>query len=300
MDNKFANIGTGLLLLGLTLTSVKAESAPVVVGHLAGNGDSVAQQSLVTTDNQSATPATQAENTSNLAEQQYQSATNAAFDDEATQYQVPGDDKKSQLSLLDQIQQMQVEMRQMQGQLEVQAHQIKLLEQGQAQVGQVKPSTGENQSMENADNTNNQMVPASKASSAQAKAALNEQQVYQQAYQLLTSKQYAQAQTAMQDYLKQYPKGKYAANAHYWLGELALIDGSSNSALSQFNTVIKQFQQSDKVPDSILKIGFIYYETHQFNKAADKLNEIVNKFPDSSSAKLAKQRLQMMKTSGNI
>ena len=70
----------------------------------------------------------------------------------------------------------------------------------------------------------------------------DEQIAYLAAYNLIKTKQYAAARTAMTNLTARYPKGSYTANAEYWLGELSLADHQPTEALKHFETVLKQFQ----------------------------------------------------------
>ena len=136
-------------------------------------------------------------------------------------------------------------------------------------------------------------------SAQEAQAVLAEEKNYQAAYNLLANKQYAQAQAGMQDYIKKYPNGKFAANAHYWLGELALISGNTKQALTEFGTVTNKFADSQKAADAMLKTGLIYYNEHQLIQAENQLKTLIHKYPDSNSAQMAKQKLQLIQSSGN-
>ena len=48
-------------------------------------------------------------------------------------------------------------------------------------------------------------------------------EAYRAAYALVQGRQFDQAIPAFKQFLQRYPDGQYAANAHYWLGELYLV-----------------------------------------------------------------------------
>ncbi len=135
--------------------------------------------------------------------------------------------------------------------------------------------------------------------SANTNTNASEEQMYQDAYKLVAAKQYSKATVALQTYLQQYPNGQYAATSHYWLGELALIEGNLPQAQNQFNTVVTQFPQSPKAADSMLKIGMIYYNQSQWKQARAQFTALNSKFPNSASAQLAQQQLKQMQRQGN-
>lgn len=295
MDKNIQRLSLAILFsVSFFAAKTFADPAPVVQGNLATGNPAVATQALVTSDDSSSN---QAANSMTSADETASMATTS----------MPANLPPSEVQLYNQLQQVQQQMRDMQGQLEVQAHEIQLLKQqthtqaaippvAKAQATQVSPS------METAQTTaSTSNAATSKAvDTKQAKQALAEQAQYEQAYQLLVNKKYEQATSGMQSYLKKYPKGQYAANAHYWLGELNLIAGNSNSALSEFQIVVNSFNQSNKVSDAMLKVGYIYYLDQQYKTSAAELEKLVKTYPNSSSAKLAKQKLDLMRSSGNI
>lgn len=296
MDKNIQRLSLAILFsVSFFAAKAFADPAPVVQGNLATDSPTVATQALVTSDDQS----TQADN--NAMDEDGTAAMTAAPMPASMQNLPP-----SEVQLYNQLQQVKQQMRDMQGQLEVQAHEMQLLQQkmhtqvampsaANAQTSQTGASAKTSQATVSTSNA------ASKAvDSTQTKQELAEQAQYEQAYQLLVNKQYQQATSGMQSYLQKYPKGEYAANAHYWLGELNLISGNSNSALSEFKIVVNSFNQSNKVADAMLKVGYIYYLDQQYKSSATELEKLVKSYPDSSSAKLAQQKLDLMKSSGNI
>ena len=70
------------------------------------------------------------------------------------------------------------------------------------------------------------------------------------------------------------------------------------AALKQFNTLLQEYPGSSKVPDAMLKIGFSLYELKQTDQARSTLQRIVDEFPDSAAATLAKPRLELIERNG--
>jgi tol-pal system protein YbgF len=123
---------------------------------------------------------------------------------------------------------------------------------------------------------------------------LQEQNAYQTGYNALKNRSYPQAITSMESYLQQYPNGKYAASAHYWLGELYLVQKQLDKAAVQFNTVITQYPSDSKIADAKLKLGMVYYSKGQYPQAKTLLLEVKKQYPGSAAARLAEARLQGM------
>ncbi len=141
---------------------------------------------------------------------------------------------------------------------------------------------------------------ASKSSATiQTANANKERAAYHQAYQLINQRQYSNAVASMQAFLSQYPNSQYTPNAHYWLGELYLIQGLNDKALGEFATVVKQYPGSPKTSDAMLKVGYIYFDQKDWTQARAELNKVIATYPNTTSAQLATARLQQIKRSGN-
>jgi len=142
-------------------------------------------------------------------------------------------------------------------------------------------------------------VPASGEASAPANAsrvspAGDEKQQYQQAYDALRNGHNAQAIAEFNALLSKNPKGEYANNAQYWLGEAYRVNQDVDSARKAFNGVIENYPGSSKVPDALLKLGTIEIEQKNQAKAREYLSRVTKDFPSSTAARLAAKKLLLL------
>lgn len=117
---------------------------------------------------------------------------------------------------------------------------------------------------------------------------------YESAFLLLKSGQFDKSLEEFQQFLKDKPNDELADNAQYWVGELHLAQKRFPDALTAFNQVLVRWPASDKVPPSLLKIGFAFDEMGDFDNARVSLEKLVKDFPASPSVPLAKQRLKQI------
>src|SRR5690606_8155435 len=113
---------------------------------------------------------------------------------------------------------------------------------------------------------------------------------YTAAYDLLKNRQIDQAVTAFDAHLQRYPTGQYAANAHYWLGEIYLLQNNLGSAEKAFATVVNNFAADRKAPDAMFKLGRVYHLQGDKAKAKAMLDRAAA--TNSSAAALARAYLQ--------
>ena len=96
--------------------------------------------------------------------------------------------------------------------------------------------------------------------------------------------------------MQQYPNESLTPNAYYWLGESYYVTMNYPVALEAFQQLLKQFPQSEKAPDALLKVGYSQYELKQVDAAKATLTEVGAKYPGTNAANLAKERLQRIQS----
>ncbi len=107
----------------------------------------------------------------------------------------------------------------------------------------------------------------------------------------LVQKQYDQAISAFQAFIKQYPDSTYLPNANYWLGQLYYNKGKKDDAAYYYAVVVKNYPKSPKSPDAMYKVGIIMQEKGQSDRANAVFKQVIKQYPNSESAKLAQKRL---------
>lgn len=139
----------------------------------------------------------------------------------------------------------------------------------------------------------------SKTPTADQPNVAEEQQTYQTAYDLIKAKKYNDAISALQKMLQKYPSGQFAANAHYWLGELYGLTGKNDKSANEFASVMNDFPDSPKVPDAQLKLGLIYVADQKWADAKSAFKRVMRKYPGTSSAHLAAEQIKQLKQAGH-
>jgi tol-pal system protein YbgF len=132
------------------------------------------------------------------------------------------------------------------------------------------------------------------ASASRPPSMGDEKQQYQQAYEALRNGHTAQAIAEFNALLGKNPKGEYANNAQYWLGEAYRVNQDNDSARKAFNSVIENYPGSSKVPDALLKLGYIEVEQKNAVKAREYLTRVTVDFPSSTAARLAAKKLLLL------
>nr|WP_113864619.1 cell division protein CpoB [Brenneria salicis]NMN92189.1 tol-pal system protein YbgF [Brenneria salicis ATCC 15712 = DSM 30166]RBP67525.1 tol-pal system protein YbgF [Brenneria salicis ATCC 15712 = DSM 30166]RLM32487.1 cell division protein CpoB [Brenneria salicis ATCC 15712 = DSM 30166] len=108
---------------------------------------------------------------------------------------------------------------------------------------------------------------------------------------VLEKKQYDQAISAFQAFVKQYPDSTYQPNANYWLGQLNYNKGKKDDAAYYFANVVKNYPKSPKSAEALFKVGVIMQDKGQTDKAKAVYQQVVKMYPNTESAKQAQKRL---------
>ncbi|SEP61713.1 tol-pal system protein YbgF [Ectothiorhodospira magna] len=140
--------------------------------------------------------------------------------------------------------------------------------------------------------------PATPATSAAPADSTSEQAIYQAAFDQLRQGRYQQAVTGFRQVLEQFPDGRLAANAQYWIAEAYYVTRDFPRALEEFKRVNQRYPGSNKQLDALLKQGFTHYELEQWTQARSVLTQVRDQDPGSSVARLAEQRLRRMDEAG--
>jgi tol-pal system protein YbgF len=225
-------------------------------------------------------------------------------------------DSRGLMDLLNRVEQMQREIQQLRGDIEVQGHTLQEIQRRsreqyldidrrlqQADGGQA--ATLPEQPAPDATGTppvpeTGRQIPATAAPApTSAPASAGERADYDKALAILREGRYDEATQAFTQFLAQHPSSEYADNASYWLGETHYVNRDFDQALGAFKGLVDNYPDSSKVSDSLLKTGYIYYEQQDWAAARQALDAVVSGYPGTTAARLASDRLQRMKKEGH-
>ena len=211
--------------------------------------------------------------------------------------------------LLDQNRQLRAEIQALRGQLDEQGFEIKKL-----QRDSLNRYTDVDQRLSDLESSASsprqpavQTVPNTTAAPIQAPAtesrangisrptlqpaALSEQQLYQMAYDSVINSHFERSIAEFDQYLSQYPDGRFVTNAHYWKGQAYLYLERFEEARSAYEIILEQYADSSKVPDAMYGLGLAYQGMGNLQRARQMLNDIKRRFPNTGVANLADTRL---------
>ncbi len=201
----------------------------------------------------------------------------------------PNPSASSNLSeLFYQVQLVQQEVMQLRGQLEDQSHEIRQLKQQSLE----RYVDLDRRLSEAGVVVNTPSRPGNSASRPAAQEVAGEGDAYRAAYSLVRSQKFKEAVNAFKQFLDDFPSGRYAANAHYWLGELYLVitPRDLESSRQSFVLLLEQYPGNSKEPDALYKLAKVYFQKGNADRAKDYLDRVIAEYgaSTSSAVKLAR------------
>ena len=128
--------------------------------------------------------------------------------------------------------------------------------------------------------------PANSGGSGAGAELPGEGDAYRSAYSLVRGQQFQQAVDAFRHFLDKYPDGKYAANAHYWLGELYLVIDPPDleSSRQSFTLLLDQYPENPKAPDAMYKLGKVQFLKGNREKSREYLDRVIREYGNTNSS----------------
>jgi tol-pal system protein YbgF len=131
-------------------------------------------------------------------------------------------------------------------------------------------------------------APAPAAPTAPVQAP---RELYSQAYADFARGNYDLAMQGFAEYLRAYPGTDFADNAQYWIGECQYGKKLYAEAIDAWNLLLKDFPSSDKLPDARVKKGMALERLGRRSQALVEYRYVVDRFPTSQAARIARERL---------
>jgi tol-pal system protein YbgF len=227
-------------------------------------------------------------------------------------------DNQLMFELLNRIEQLEREMRQLRGDLEMYRYsqenanrRLQALEkQIEGNVSTPSPTPNRSESgftralrgsadtspgaSEQSSSTTDQSTALNKPPGFGSSSA-TEQAVYDAAIDRLREGNYQSAIEGFQQFLREYPTSALAGNAQYWLGEAYYVNRDFAKSRQAFIAMGTNYPDSSRLPDAMLKLGYVYEALDEKDKARQVLQKLVQTYPRTQAANLAQNRLQSLR-----
>ncbi|MDD3884854.1 MAG: tol-pal system protein YbgF [Gallionella sp.] len=202
-----------------------------------------------------------------------------------------GDKKNTQsmLDLMSQIDDLNLQIRQLRGQNEELAHGLQEAEKRE------KDFYVDLDSRLRRFETTPPIPDANAAATEDPEDPVTQNRAYEAAYKLYKEGSPARGAKAFQDFIQAYPHSVHVPNASYWLGTALLTLKDYEGALATFEDLIRVYPATPRAPDVMLRIAECQASLKKTDASKKTLKQIVAKYPGSAQAATAKKLLAAKK-----
>jgi tol-pal system protein YbgF len=129
-------------------------------------------------------------------------------------------------------------------------------------------------------------------------AGLSPQRLWEQAYADYASGQWSLAIQGFETFIRTFPKSEQADRAQRYVGESYLLDGKFEQAIAAYDKVIANYPTGTEVALAYYKRGLAQVRLGQNDRARESWETVIQRFPNSDAAILAKQGLDRLTRPG--
>ena len=125
-----------------------------------------------------------------------------------------------------------------------------------------------------------------------ANPGVQPQRLFDTSWSDYTAGNYSLAVQGFESYLRSFPKSQRAHEAQLLVAEALALEKKDADALAAYDRVIANYPGSPSVPTAYYKRGMTYERLGDPARARESYETVIKQFPDSQQAVLAKQRIE--------
>jgi tol-pal system protein YbgF len=119
--------------------------------------------------------------------------------------------------------------------------------------------------------------------------------LYKDAYETFHKGDLEGARRKFEAFLKQYPNTELSDNAQFWIGETYYLKKDFERAILEYEKAIVKYPEGDKIPAALFKQALAFLELGDKTNARNLLKRVIEKYPHSEQAEMAKKKLETIK-----
>ena len=119
--------------------------------------------------------------------------------------------------------------------------------------------------------------------------------LYKDAYETFQKGNLEGAPRKFEAFLKQYPNTELSDNAQFWIAETYYVKKDFEKAILEYEKAIVKYPEGDKLSAALFKQALAFLELGDKTNARNLLKRVMERYPQSEQAEMAKKRLEGIK-----
>lgn len=140
-----------------------------------------------------------------------------------------------------------------------------------------------------------QPAPAQPQQQQRALAGADIAEDYRQAIILFGRGRHAESRRGFEAVYEADQSGDLADNALFWIGETYFTGKDYTNAARYYMRVVNDYPTQNKAPDALFKVAMVQERTGDLALARRTLQQVIERYPYSSTASTAKSELERLK-----
>ncbi len=144
----------------------------------------------------------------------------------------------------------------------------------------------------NTNDTNEQLLSDDQqANSNEEEQMLSPEDQFQLAFDNIRDKKWQDAKNSFEQFISDNPENQLSGSAHYWLGELYILEKNYREAALIFAEGFQKFPDSIKAAEMLFKLSQSLYQVEKTTEACKTMEKLIIDFPKNKIIPLTKKQI---------
>ena len=114
---------------------------------------------------------------------------------------------------------------------------------------------------------------------------------FQEAFDNIRDKKWQDAKTSFEQFISDNPDNQLSGSAHYWLGELYILEKNYREAALIFAEGFQKFPDSIKAAEMLFKLSQSLYQVEKTTEACKTMEKLIIDFPKNKIIPQTKKQI---------
>ena len=144
----------------------------------------------------------------------------------------------------------------------------------------------------NTNDTNEEVISEDQeVISNEKEEVLSPEDQFQEAFDNIRDKKWQDAKTSFEQFISDNPDNQLSGSAHYWLGELYILEKNYREAALIFAEGFQKFPDSIKAAEMLFKLSQSLYQVEKITEACKTMEKLIIDFPKNKIIPQTKKQI---------